>query len=66
MNKDKLIAQQALKIADLEESVKHYENMTADIHSIIFCVGGPLNDNKLGYTHSQMVPFDQIAKLTAR
>ena len=66
MNRDKLIAQQALKIAELEEYMKHYENMTAEIHGIIFCIGGPLNDNKLGYTPSQMVPFDQIAKLTER
>ena len=66
MDTDKLIAQQALKIAELEEYMKHYENMTAEIHSIIFSCGGPLNDNKLGYTPSQMVPFDQIAKLTAR
>jgi len=66
MDTDKLIAQQALKIAELEEHMKHYENMTAEIHGIIFCVGSPLNGNKLGYTPSQMVPFDQIAKLTAR
>ena len=66
MDTDKLIAQQALKIAELEEYMEYYEHMTAEIHGIIFCVGGPLNDNRLGYTPSQMVPFDQIAKLTAR
>ena len=66
MNKNKLIAQQALKIAELEEYMKHYEEMTMEIHKIIFCIGGPLNDNILGYTHKQMVPFSQIADLVDR
>ena len=66
MNKDKLIAQQALKIAELEEYMKEYEEMTAAIHGIIFCIGGPLNDNILRYTHKQLVTFSEIAKQIER
>ena len=65
MDKDKLIAQQALKIAELEEENREYLDANAEIYNIIFCIGGPLNDNKLGYTASQMVPFDKIAQLVS-
>lgn len=63
MREIELIAQQALKIAELEEKVKEYDAANKQINSIIFCIGGPLNDNILGYTHKQMVPFSEIAKL---
>ena len=66
MDMNELVAKQALKIAELEEQVKEYEDANAEIHGIIFSIGAPLNDNKLRYTDSQLVPFDQIAKLTAR
>lgn len=33
-------------------------------HSMIYCIGGPLNDNKKGYTKEQMADFSKIADLT--
>jgi hypothetical protein len=58
-----LIAQQALKIAEMEEEIKALKEANDEIHGVIFGIGGPLNDNIWGYTHKQLGPFDQIAKL---
>ncbi|MCK5605044.1 hypothetical protein KAR91_24350 [Candidatus Pacearchaeota archaeon] len=66
MDNEKLIAQQALKIAEMEEEIKAFKEANKEIYGIIFCIGGPLNDNKLGYTHSQMGPFSEIADLIGR
>ncbi len=63
MDNERLIAQQALKIAKMEEEIKAFKKANKEIYGIIFCIGGPLNDNKLGYTHKQMWPFDKIAQL---
>ncbi len=60
MTDDQLIAQQARRIADLEEIEAEYRKVQDDIRGIIYCIGGPLNDNKLGYTAAQMVTFSEI------
>jgi hypothetical protein len=58
-----LIAQQALKIANLEKEVARFKDNERDIAMIIYGCGGPLNDNVRGYTKDQMIPFAQIAQL---
>ena len=56
----KLIAQQALKIANLEAEVTRMEDDRRSIRQIIYSIGGPLNDNRLGYTPSQLITFAHI------
>ena len=60
MNKDELIAKQQLEIEELNLAVKQYKEAEESIYNIIYCIGGPLNDNKLGYTKKQMLDFFRI------
>lgn len=55
-----LIAEQALKIDALEKKVADYQARMKAITMECICIGGPLNDNKLGYTRVQMMPFSRI------
>lgn len=55
-----LIAEQAIKIAALEKQVADYQERMKAIKMECICIGGPLNDNKLGYTRVQMMPFSRI------
>ena len=60
MTKDEFIARQAMKIGELEIQIKNMdEGMTLAMREMI-CIGGPLNDNKLGYTKEQLLPFFRI------
>jgi hypothetical protein len=63
LQKDSLIAHQALKIAILEKKVGRYKRIFDSIHNTIYCIGGPLNDNKLGFTRTQMSVFARISDL---
>lgn len=58
---EKLCAQQALQIANLTARVKAMNEAMRKIHMEVYGIGGPLNDNKLGYSRQQMVPFSRIA-----
>jgi len=49
------IEEQKQEIADLREAIR-----MAKCH--IYCIGGPLNDNRLGYSKTQMVTFAEIAQ----
>jgi len=60
MTKDELITKQALKIEELEEEVRLRKEAELTIHRIIYCIGGPLNDNKLGYSRPQLKIFADI------
>ena len=62
MDYEKLTAQQALEIANLKEEVQRYQDDRRSIRNIIYCIGGPLNDNKKGYTPNQMKDFFFIAQ----
>lgn len=53
MTKDELIVEQALRIARYEKSLNDYQERMHNIHMRLVCVGGPLNDNKLGFTKEQ-------------
>jgi len=58
--KDELIVKQALKIEDLESILEEYRKADKAIHNIIYCIGGPLNDNILQYSHKQLGTFAEI------
>ena len=61
MTETELIARQAKQIEELKDSQADLRERMRQIHLIIYCIGGPLNDNKLKYTNSQLVTFAQIA-----
>lgn len=61
MTDEQLIAQQAKRIAELEEELALRSEAERKIHLEIYGIGGPLNDNKLSYTKAQMAPFARIA-----
>ena len=63
MSKDELISKQAMKIYKQKKLIKDYTTRLRCIHNTIYCIGGPLNDNKLGYTKEQMKDFYKIAEL---
>lgn len=54
------IARQAMRLEALEiENERLRRNIKNAINHIV-CIGGPLNDNKLGYSKQQMVTFWRI------
>ena len=60
MNEQEVIARQAVKIEQLEVENAH---LKASIHRAILhmvCIGGPLNDNKLGCNREQLATFQHI------
>lgn len=62
MNDDEIIARQARKIERLERRVADLEKAKNEARQHIYCIGGPLNDNKLGYSRAQMTTFFLIAE----
>lgn len=60
MKKDKLIVRQARKIEKLKDRVLLLEGSMKHALQHISCIGGPLNDNKLGYTEKQKATFAKI------
>lgn len=66
MDYEKLTAQQALRIADLESKVVALEEDRLAINKRLYCIGGPLNDNKLGYTIEQLKTFLYISQFCER
>lgn len=57
-----LFVMQALEIDELKKKVADYKVAANNIYGIIYCTGGPLNDNKLRYNKKQMVDFHRIAQ----
>lgn len=62
MTRDELIAKQQLRIAELEAELDRAYGAIDRIYNVIYCVGGPLNDNKLGYTREQQKEWGLVAK----
>jgi len=56
----KLISEQALEIMSLKIAIGHYKEGMNDIYNVLYCIGGPLNDNVRQYTKEQLIPFVQI------
>lgn len=61
MTQDELIARQSLQLEELRDEVADLKERARKALSHIYCIGGPLNDNKLGYSKPQMVTFLKIA-----
>ncbi len=57
MTNDELIARQAKKIEELQDTIEDYEETIRNVMNAMVCIGGPLNDNKLGYTKEQLRIF---------
>lgn len=61
MTDAELIARQAKQIEELRDQVTALKARAKRAVSHIYCIGGPLNDNRLGYSKQQMVTFSMIA-----
>lgn len=48
---------------DLKQRVKGYKEAMDKIDKTLHCIGGPLNDNFLGYSREQLKPFFRIAEI---
>ena len=60
VNERDLIADQAKQIYFLKNKVEDYEQALKAIKNVTVCIGGPLNDNVLGYSKEQLGPFSRI------
>lgn len=60
MTKDELITKQQLQIEFLKQREIEFTKSANDITMSIVCIGAPLNDNILGYTHKQLKIFFDI------
>jgi len=61
MTESELIARQAKQLEELRDEVADLRERSRRALMHIYCIGGPLNDNKLGYTKPQKVTFARIA-----
>lgn len=48
---------------EMRERIKDMRKCFSEIDSIIYCIGGPLNDNCLQFTKKQMGVFREIADI---
>lgn len=55
MNKDELIGKQQLEIEELKDKVDEFAARLDKIHSALYCIGGPLNDNILNFNNEQRI-----------
>ena len=60
MDDQQVIARQAAKIERLEAEIGSLKAGISRARSHIVCIGGPLNDNKLGFSREQMMTFYRI------
>ena len=60
MTKDELITKQQLQIESLKQREIEFIQAASSVIISIVCVGAPLNDNVLGYTHKQLKIFFDI------
>lgn len=60
MNEAELIARLAKKNAELEIKVCELQSMIDRALGQIYCIGGPLNDNRLGYNKEQLAEWWRV------
>lgn len=65
MTEAELIAKQALRIAELEERLNDTDGRLSQIHQMLVGIGGPLNDNILGFDQPQRRLLHKIDGLTS-
>lgn len=63
MTDTELIAAQARRIAALEEERRNCKEAVEQARLHMICIGGPLNDNVLGYSPEQLTTFRRIDTL---
>jgi hypothetical protein len=61
MTELEFIGKQQLKIEEMRALLTQSAAAFESIRGTIYCIGGPLNDNKLRYTREQMGDFGRIA-----
>ena len=61
MENTELIARQAKENAELRDEVAELKERIVSVNNILYCIGGPLNDNKLEYSREQLSTFFAIA-----
>lgn len=54
---DEIIANQARQIYVFESLLNQYLENVRKVNKMLYCIGGPLNDNKLEYTREQLQIF---------
>ena len=62
MTNEELIAKLAKENCELKQYLVDIYDYADDIHGILYCVGGGLNDNFKGYTKDQMFDLFRIAE----
>lgn len=62
MTKNETIARLARRVEMQRKWLKYHRNTVAQVRGLMYAIGGPLNDNKLGYTNDQLLIFQQIAR----
>lgn len=60
MTESELIARQAKQIEELRDEVTELREGIREARLHMICVGGPLNDNVLGFTKEQRMVFHRI------
>lgn len=63
MKRAEIIARYAERIEELTDELRDYERRVKNAIGLMIRIGGPLNDNKLGYTKEQLVTFKQIEEI---
>lgn len=61
MTEVKLVDILSRQLGELRDEVVDLKERSRIAKSYIYCIGGPLNDNKLGYSRAQMLTFVWIA-----
>ena len=49
-------------IKELQKEIKELKDVIGWVYSKIFCIGGPLNDNSLGFNKKQQKWFWNVAE----
>jgi hypothetical protein len=60
MNDMEVIYRQTKQIEELKSIVSDLNSRIKKACTLIYCIGGPLNDNKLKYSNEQLKIFQQI------
>jgi hypothetical protein len=61
MTDAELIAAQAKEIAELKIKTEVLNGMIDSAIGQMVCIGGPLNDNRLGYNKAQIAEWQRVA-----
>ena len=60
---EQIVARQAVRIIELEDDLKDRDSRLDQIHRLLICMGGPLNDNVLKFNKEQRLYLKRILDL---